>query len=103
MKFRPMKPVFFSESEARSHIGERVEARSDFPSVPAGTVGKVASTRKVEPDAWVLHVEWALPREQTQYFATVVNVSFNFQTQAAPVTDDFSKDEFQRLVDKQPI
>ena len=97
-----MKPVFFTESEAQSHVGERVEARSDFPSVPAGTVGIVAGTRKVEPDAWVLRVKWALPRKQSQYFATIVNVSFNFQTQAAPVIDDFSKDEFQRLVEKQP-
>ena len=93
-----MNPVFFSESEARSHVGERVEARSDFPSVPAGTLGKVAATRRVEPEGWALRVEWALPRKRSQYFATLVNISFNFQTQSAAVTDDFSKDEFQRLV-----
>jgi len=98
-----MKPVFFTELEARKHVGERVEARSDFPSVPAGTLGRVAGTRKVESDSWVLRVEWALPRKQSQYFATVVNFSFNFRTQAAPVTDDFSKDEFQRLVQKAAI
>ncbi len=90
--------MFFSESEARSYVGERVEARSDFPSVPAGTIGRVASTRKVKSDDWVLQVEWALPRKRSQYFATIVNISFNFQTQSAAVTDDFSKDEFQRLV-----
>lgn len=97
-----MKPVLFTESEARSHVGECVEARSDFPSVPAGTVGRVTSTRKVRSDGWVLRVRWALPQKRTQYFATVVNVSFNFQTRTAPVSDEFSKDEFQRLVVSSP-
>jgi len=77
-------------------------ARSDSPSVPMGTVGRVASTRKVESDGWVLRVKWALPRKRWQYFATIVNVSFNFETQSAPVTDEFSKDEFQRLVVSSP-
>jgi hypothetical protein len=98
-----MKPVYFTESEAHSHVGECVEAKADFPSVPAKTAGKVASSRKVEPEGWALRVEWALPRKRSQYFATLVNISFNFQTQAPPVTDDFSKDEFQRLVEKQPL
>ena len=93
-----MKPVFFTESEARSHVRERVEARSDFPSVPVGTVGRVISTRKVESDSWVLCVEWSLPRRRTQYFAMVLNVSVNFQMQSHPITDEFSKDEFERLV-----
>ncbi len=93
-----MKPVFFVESEARAHVGERVEALSDFPSVPAGTLGKVVRARRVDSEAWVVCVEWALPRRGSQYFATVVNVSFNFQTQASPVTDEFSKDQFERLV-----
>jgi hypothetical protein len=93
-----MKPVFFTESEARSHIGERVEAKSDFPSVPAGTIGKVAGTKKAQSEGWLLRVEWGLPRKASQYFATIVNVSFNLQLQSAPVTDEFSKDEFQRLV-----
>ncbi len=97
-----MKPVFFTEPEAQSHVGEHIQARSDFPSVPAGTVGR-ACTRKVESNAWVLRVEWALPRKRSQYFATIVNVSFNFETQAAPMTDDFSKDEFQRLLEPRPM
>jgi len=79
-------------------VGECVEALSDFPSVPAGTVGRVLRARKVESDAWVLCVEWALPRKRSQYFATVVNVSFNFQTQSSPVADEFSKDQFEHLV-----
>jgi hypothetical protein len=93
-----MSPAFFTESEAHGHVGERVEALSDFPSVPAGTVGRVVGARKVESDGWVVSVEWELPRKRSQYFATVVNVSFNFQATAHPVTDEFSKDEFGRLV-----
>src|SRR5580765_7840809 len=94
-----MKPMFFTESEARAHVGHQVEALTAFPSVPAGTPGKVVRARKVDSDAWVVRVEWALPRRGSQYFATVVNFSFNFQTQSNPVTDDFSKDEFERLID----
>ena len=93
-----MKPVFFTEAEAHGHVGEHVEALSDFPSVPTGTVGRVVRARKIESDGWVVCVEWALPRKRSQYFATVVNISFNFQTQAHPVTDEFSLDEFERLV-----
>jgi hypothetical protein len=93
-----MNPLFFTEPEARAHVGERVEALSDFPSVPAGTPGKVVRARKTGMDDWLLCVEWALPRMRSQYFATVVNISFNFETQSHLVTDEFSKDEFQRLV-----
>jgi hypothetical protein len=93
-----MNSESFIESEARSHVGECVQALKDFPSVPAGTVGKVIRARKVGFENWVVRVEWALPRSVSQYFATVVNCSFNFQTQARPVTDEFSKDEFKRLL-----
>ena len=96
--FHDMRPTFFTESEAHCHVGERVEALSDFPSVPAGTVGKVVRARRIESDDWVVCVEWALPRRRRQYFATVVNFSFNFQTQSHPVTDEFSRDQFERLV-----
>lgn len=97
-----MNPLFFTESEAQSRMGELVESRWDFPSVPAGTTGRVAGTRKVDADGWVLRVEWAIPRKRSHYFASVVNVSFNFQTEPAPVIDEFSKDEFQRLVVSSP-
>ena len=77
-----MKPEFFVESEARAHVGDRVEALTDFPSVPARTKGKVVRARKVGSDGWVVRVEWALPRRLSQYFATILNLSFNFQTQS---------------------
>ena len=89
-----MRPVFFTESEARAHVHAQVEALSDFPSVPAGTLGKVVRAKKVDSDDWVVCVEWALPRRLSQYFATILNLSFNFQTQSNPVIDEFSKDEF---------
>jgi len=41
-EFHAMKPVFFTELETRSHVRERVEARSNSPSVPAGTMRKAA-------------------------------------------------------------
>jgi len=93
-----MRPAFFTESEARAHVGERLEALSDFPSVPAGTSGKVVRARRVDSDDWVVCVEWTIPRKRSLYFATIVNISFNFETQSNPLTDEFSKDEFERLV-----
>ena len=93
-----MKPAFFTESEARALVGECLEALSDFPSVPAGTWGKVIRARRVGSDDWVVCVEWSLPRKRSLYFATIVNFSFNFQRQSNAVTDEFSKDEFERLV-----
>lgn len=93
-----MMPIFFSEPEALAHVGETVEALSDFPSVLSGTLGRVARVRKVDADGWVVCVEWAVPRKRSLYFATVINVSFNFQTQSHAVTDEFTKNEFERLV-----
>jgi hypothetical protein len=93
-----MMPAFFAETEARSHVGERVQALRDFPSVPAGTSGKVVRARKVDTDHWMMRVEWALPRRVSVHFASLLNLSLNVQTQSRPITDDFSKDEFERLL-----
>jgi hypothetical protein len=93
-----MRPAFFGESEAHSHIGDRVQALRDFPCVPAGTSGKVVRARKVDNDHWMVRVEWALPRRVAVHFATLLHLSFNLQTQSKPITDDFSKDEFERLL-----
>ena len=79
-------------------IGQELEALGDLRERPAGTIGRVLRARRLESDDWVVCVEWALPRKRSQYFATVVNVSFNFQTQSHAVTDEFSRDEFERLV-----
>src|SRR2546421_6856896 len=93
-----MKPIFFSKSEARAHLGNRVVALTDFPSVPAGTRGEVVRAKNRDHDYWVVCVEWKLPRQGLQYFATILNLSFNYRTQPKAVTDEFSKDEFERLV-----
>ena len=93
-----MRPTFFSESEARSRVGSRVEAVRDFPSVPAGTPGKVVRARKLDSDRWVVRVEWRLPRKASVYFATIANLSLNYLKQSEPVTDEFNKDELERLL-----
>ncbi len=93
-----MTPTFFAETEARSHVGDCVQALRDFPSVPTGTFDKVVRARKLKPDQWVVRVQWALPPNASVHFATLLHLSFNVQTQPKPVTDDFSKDDFDRLV-----
>src|SRR3974390_2536115 len=98
-----MSRAFFSECDARAHVGDRVQALEDFPAVPAGTVGRVVRARRFESERWVVSVEWDLPRRRSLHFATVLNFSFNFQTQARPVTDQFTKDEFERLLGCSPV
>ena len=100
--FLGMRAAFFAESEARSHVGECVQALRDFPSVPAGTVGRVVRARRLGAENWVVRVEWALPRRISHYFATIVHLSFNLQKRSRPVTDEFSKDEFERLLGCSP-
>ncbi len=39
-----------------------------------------------------------VPRRVAHYFATIVNMSFNLQIPSRPVTDEFSKAEFERLL-----
>jgi hypothetical protein len=98
-----MRQTFFSELEARAHVGDHVEALADFPSVPAGTPGHVVRARRLDSERWIVRVEWDVPRRQSQYFATFIHYSFNFQTRSGPVADEFTKDEFERLVGCSPI
>jgi len=99
MWFRdPMNPKFFNKTEARNRVGCRVEALADFPSVPAGNRGAVTRACKRRNEEWVVSVEWDLSGKSSEYFAMLGDLSFNFRTRSRTVLDEFSKDEFERLV-----
>jgi hypothetical protein len=90
--------TFFTKDEARNEIGNSIEALSDFPSVPKGTRGTVVRANQYAQDKWVVLVEWDLPVETHIIEATIVDVSLNFYKRSKPVTDQFSKTEYERLV-----
>lgn len=93
-----MKRTFFAKQEAQDQVGSRVSAAAGSPSVPPGTEGSVVRARKHGGEDWVVCVEWDLPRRSTEYFAIVGDLSFNIPWRSKGPADEFSRDEFQRLV-----
>jgi hypothetical protein len=89
---------FFSKAEAHAEIGRRVEALSDFPSVPRGTLGTVTRVTRRAGDEWTVVVEWDLPTPSTYILAIVLDASVNFRKRGTPITDAFCRSEFQSLV-----
>lgn len=88
----------FTRAEATSLIGTRLQAAHDFPSVPAGACGTVVRVRSLE-DGYGLVVRWDRPKRRKQYYAQVLDFSFNVSLlRSEPqVTDDFTKAELSRL------
>ena len=93
-----MAGIYFTEVEARMEIGNMVEALSDFPSVPKGSKGAVVKVKQYAHDQWVAVVTWHLPRQTSVIDAMVMDTSFNFLNRSKPITDQFSKSEYQTLV-----
>ena len=90
--------VFFSKAEAQAQIGRHVQALSDFPSVPKGTQGTVVSATRHAGEAWTVLVRWDVPTPSSYILAMVLDASVNFRKRGTPVTDTFSKSEFEALV-----
>ena len=93
-----MERIYFTEVEARMEIGNMVEALSDFPSVPKGSKGTVVKVKRHANDQWVAVVAWHLPRQTSVIEAMVMDTSFNFLNRSKPITDQFSKSEYETLV-----
>jgi len=93
-----MKTDRFTKAEATALLGTRIEAAYGFPSVPAGTSGTVKRIKSGD-DGYAVTVEWDSPIRRKQYYASVLDFSFNVSLlRPEPhVTDDFTKDEFARL------
>jgi hypothetical protein len=93
-----MERTYFTDAQARTEVGNIVEALSDFPSVPKGSKGTVVKVRRYAKDKWAAHVEWDLPRQSSFIAAMVLDASFNFLKRSKPVTDEFSKSEYEMLL-----
>jgi hypothetical protein len=97
-KENAMESIYFTDAEARTKVGDIVEALSDFPSVPKGSKGTVARAKGRARNRWVAVVEWDLPRQSSFIVAMVLDASFNFAKRSNPVTDEFSKSEYEMLL-----
>ena len=93
-----MAGTYFTDAEARTKVGNIVEALSDFPSVPKGSRGTVVKVKRYARDKWVALVEWDLPRPSAFIVAMVIDASFNFAKRSKPVTDEFTKSEYEMLL-----
>ena len=93
-----MTRTYFTDAEARTALGHVVEALSDFPSVSKGSKGTVVKVKRYSKDKWAAVVEWNLPRESCFIAAIVLDASVNFVKRSKPVTDEFSKSEYEMLV-----
>jgi hypothetical protein len=98
-KENAMERTYFTDAEARTEVGNIVEALSDFPSVPKGSKGTVVKVKRYAGGKWSAIVEWDLPRPSSFIVATVLDASVNFlQPRSKPVTDEFSKSEYEMLL-----
>ena len=86
--------TYFTRKEAKNEIGRKVIAKRAFPSVPEGTIGTVIKAKHFVSDHWILKVKWVLPRPVFVYHTP----EFHFFKRTKPITDDFSKSDFQTLV-----
>jgi hypothetical protein len=93
-----MEEIFFTGADARTEVGSIVEALSAFPSVPKGSKGTVVKVKRYAKDKWAALVEWDLPRQSTFIAAIVLDASVNFLKRSKPVTDEFSKSEYEMLL-----
>lgn len=93
-----MRMTYFLDAEARSTVGHIVQALSDFPSVPKGSKGTVVKMKRYAKDKSAAVVEWTLPGESSFIAAMFLDASVNFVKRSKPVTDEFSKSEYEMLV-----
>lgn len=93
-----MEMTYFTDAEARTKVGSIVEALSDFPSVPKGSKGTVVKMKRYGEGKCAALVEWDLPRESSFIAAMVLDSSVNFLKRSKPVTDEFSKSEYEMLL-----
>jgi hypothetical protein len=94
----PMERTYFTDAEARMEVGNIVEALADFPSVPRGSKGTVVKVKRHAKDKWAALVEWDLPRQSSFIAAMVLDASVNFVKRERPVTNEFSKSEYEMLL-----
>ena len=72
----------FSQEEAHSKLGKMIVSLAEFSGVPKGTSGKVARIDRMgrTPEEWDVEIEW--------------NILERFK----PLTDWFTKGEYERYL-----
>jgi hypothetical protein len=93
-----MRRTYFTRPEAQQEVGQQVEALADFPSVPKGSKGTVVKAHAYGGANWVVRVEWQLPRGSSAVDVMVGDMSLNFYKKSKPLTDQFCKSEYEKLV-----
>ena len=96
-----MHRIYFTSDEARKKTDERVEAVTDFPSVPRGSKGTVVKALEDTEGKWVVRVEWLFPKRTSFMDVMFADVSLNLFKRVRPVRpvrDDFCKSEYEKLL-----
>ena len=93
-----MENKYFTKTEASKLVGLIVEALSNFPSVPLGTKGKIKRVKKYLKDGYVIIVQWNVTQPVYLYDIMIGDFSLNFFRRTRPITDVFSKLDFEQLI-----
>jgi len=93
-----MDNKYFAKTEASKLVGLNVEALSNFPSVPLGTKGKIKKVKKYLKDGYVIIVQWNVNQPVFLYDLMIGDFSLNFFKRTRPITDVFSKLDFELLL-----
>jgi len=84
---------YFSESEAKGLIGEKLEAKNPVQSVGPGTVGTVIGA-KPSDEGWVVKVRWKV-RRSSFLNLMVGDVCLNIPKRGATVLRELSKSDVE--------
>jgi hypothetical protein len=80
---------FFSEEEALTKVGKRIQTGVEFSGVPRGSVGRVIRADRAT-GGFDLAIAWDLPSEVRAFRADPTK----------PLVDWFTKDEYERFLDE---
>jgi hypothetical protein len=91
--------AYFTEDQACTLVGKRIKTLVAWSGVPARCTGQVT---RADPgrDGWTVAITWELPRDPVQVgVGQVGGEPFLFVSGGKPLTDWFSRDEFERWIE----
>ena len=84
---------YFSESEAKGLIGNRLEAKNPLQSVTPGTFGTVIGANS-RVEGWVVQVRWKV-RRSSFLNLMVGDACLNIPRRARTITGELSKSDLE--------
>jgi hypothetical protein len=94
-----MEREYFTQEEAESKIGNRIETKREFSPVPQGLTGMVVSVEPLDADEYTVAVKWNLSVEKlTIEQGEREGEPFVVLTGGKPLTDWFSREEYGRFL-----